>query len=343
MFIYRKGNIIQDFLNFFKIILFGKYDVIHVFEPFLPTYPILILLLRLKRSKTIYDSGDIHQLNGKLSGLPYISLKYMKLNEFLAYNLSDTIIVRGGCAKEIISNYFGLPLKKIKFIPDGVDLSRFDSRNSEEFKKSLGLSDKFVLGYSSSIRTLKIGTVDGARGWELLEIGKMMIESGRTNFKILIVGNGPGLSLLIKRATDYGLKEHILFTGFVSETDYPMYLRSMDAGFYESINHPAYIVMMPTKLIEYMASSLPIIAGNIGEAKRTFHNNGILYEPLEPDLSNLDKYLRGIFTACCKLYDDPSLAQNMGRKSRQIALEYYDWTRISQCYLDFLTLSFARR
>ena len=335
-FLYREGNIWNDFFYFLKQILFGKYDIVYIFEAFLPTFPFLFLILRFKLAKLVYDSGDIHFLNAELSGYNYLGKVFTKLNEFLAYNFSHKIIVRGGSAIQVISNLYRIPIDKILWIPDGVDLSKFESKNSKELRANLGLLGKFVLGYASSIRTLKVGKMHTARGWELLEIGKMMIKSGRFNFKILIIGDGPGLNLLIKRSIDYGLKEYVIFTGFVSEKDYPKYLNCMDVGFYESINHPSYLVMMPTKLVEYMASSLPIVAGNIGEPKRTFADNGILYKPLEPDSSNLNSYLEEIFEGFCRLYDDPPLALKMGRNSRQIALQYYDWKTIRQSFLDAL-------
>jgi glycosyltransferase involved in cell wall biosynthesis len=338
--VYRSGNKLRDFFIFFKTILFYKYDFAHVFEPFFPTYPFLILLLRLKRVKILYDSGDIHYYVSVFSKASYILQLYDKLAEFLAYNICDMVIVRGISAIEVISKIYGIRQNKITWIPDGVDLLKFDSVDPEQSRLKLGLSSTFVIGYASSIRSLKFGNFVTSRGWELLEIGKMLINSGRSNFKMLIIGDGTGLNQLVKKSIDYGLKEHVIFPGFVSEAEYPLYIRSMNVGFYESINHPSYIVMMPTKLVEYLASSLAIVAGNMGEGKRAFRDNGFLFTPLEPDLSNLKKYLTEIFMACSKLYDDSHLTELMGINSRKVACDYYDWNKIIESYIYQIKLRF---
>ena len=238
-FLYRKNDVFRDFFNFTKQILRNRFSLVHVFEPYLPTFPFLIFLLRLKGVRIIYDSGDIHYFTAIISKGRYLLQVFDKVMELIAYNISNNIIVRGGSARQVIKDTYGIPLNKIVWIPDGVDLTKFNTGNSLKCKSDLSLTDNFVIGYASSIRKLKIGSMDSGRGWEILEVAKMMIDSGRSNIKILVVGDGPGLTLLKERSKLYGLNDKVLFTGYVSEEKYPIYIKSMDVGFYQSINHPA--------------------------------------------------------------------------------------------------------
>ena len=328
----KSDNIFSDFTIIFKKIMLNKYSIVHVFEPFSPTFPFLFILLKFRTKKLIYDSGDIHYLSVLTANSPLKLKVSVRFNEFLAYKCSDIVIVRGFSAKDVVPKYYNLPRESIRWIPDGVDLIKFDEADGQGIREKHRLGSAFIIGYASGIRFLRIKENLMPRGWELLYVMDKMIKSGRDDFRLLIVGTGPALPVFIKLVKDNGYDKYVTFAGFVDNSEYAKYLRAMDVGFYESINTPLYQVMMPTKLVEYMAASLPILAGNIGEAKRTYNSNGILFAPLEADFRNLDMYIDEIYHAVSFMYDNREILRNMGKRSRQIAEKFYSWDIIASEY-----------
>lgn len=334
--LYMKKNKLYDFIAFFKKIVTQEFEIVHIFEPLFPTFPFLFLLLKYKKAKLILDSGDLQYDLSKLSQAAFHIRIYLKVSEFLAYSFVNFIIVRGYSARELISIKYKIDINKIKWIPDGVNLDYFSELDSNNLEKNFNLNGHLVIGYSAVIRKIKLGNFETVRGWELMEIGKRLLESGRLKFKLLVIGTGPGLDNLKQIAYAYQLNDHVIFTGFVSDNEYPRYLKLMDVGFYESLNDPVYSVMMPTKLVEYMASSLAILAGDLGEAKRTFNSNGLLYAPFDVKNKTIHSYINGICEAAIELYDERHLLLIMKRNSLEVAKKNYNWENIGKIYLNYL-------
>jgi len=77
---------------------------------------------------------------------------------------------------------------------------------------------------------------------------------------------------------------------------------------------------LPTKLLEYMAAGVPVVASNILPARYILKdfNCGILVEP-----SNPEQYAEAIIS----LLTHPKKAQQLGKNGHQAVLANYDWHR----------------
>jgi glycosyltransferase involved in cell wall biosynthesis len=328
----REQLIGTDFLRFSKF-LANNADFFHIFEPFLPTFPALYLFIKLFRGRPIiYDSGDVHFAVSRLSG-DFLSPYYLtlKFSESLAFQLSNKIIVRGRDMKKVLEYLYRISPKRITWVPDGVDLIRFSPRDSAHIRKRLGLEDKIVIGYSSDYRPIKVKNLQLARGWELIYVSKQLINKGYKNFVVLMIGKGKAVGLLKRMALDLGVKDYVMFTGFVPEGLYPDYINATDICFYESINDISYEAMLGTKMQEYMACGKPTIAGKIGEAKYALNHAGILIKPLNPNKKeDIPRYLNDITNAIITLMNNNDLRKKLGSNARKVAEEHYDWNKIAR-------------
>ena len=330
----RKQTIGTDFLRFSKFLANNRADMFHIFEPFLPTFPILYFFIRSLRDPIIYDSGDIHFAVSKMSGeflFPYYPI--LKFSESIAFRFSDKIVVRGRGMKKVLEYLYQVNPEKIVWIPDGVDLSRFFPVPSYQAKKMLGLENKFIIGYTSSYRPISLGGTKLGRGWELLYVAKRLVNIGYKDFVIIMMGKGKMLNLLKKIAVDLGIGDFIKFIGFIPYDSnlYPLYINACDIGFYESVKDISYHAMIGTKMLEFMACGKPMVAGNIDEARYALPHAGILIEPLRLSRQeDINRYLNDLVNAIITLMEDETLRKKLGSNARKVVEKYYNWNIIAK-------------
>ena len=81
---------------------------------------------------------------------------------------------------------------------------------------------------------------------------------------------------------------------------------------------PQYVDAYPTKLFEYMAAGLPVVASDVPLWRRIVEGTGcgLLVDPLDP---------AAIAAACARLLADEALAAQMGAAGREAALARFAW------------------
>jgi glycosyltransferase involved in cell wall biosynthesis len=326
----RKRSKGRDLIRFLRFSLANRGDAFHIFEPFPPTFPTLFALLKTLRRPIIYDSGDIHYAVSRISSQSYTRYTTLKWLESVAFRASDIVIVRGRGMGEILENLFNIDPAKLHWIPDGVDLTCFSPKGSEQAKKKLGLEDKIIIGYASDYRPLNVGSLPLCRGWELIHVSKRLLNSGYKDFLVLMVGRGRALDTLKRMAVELRVKDYVKFTGFVPDELYPTYINAMDICFYESLDDISYQAMTGAKMQEYMACGKPVVAGKIGEAKYVLRDAGILVRPLKPNKADIPRYLDDVTKAIMLLIEDGNLRKRLGNNARKRAEEHYDWNKIAE-------------
>jgi len=166
----------------------------------------------------------------------------------------------------------GCPHEKILYAHDGVDLTQFNhTMSKKEARKELNLpSNKTIVCYA--------GHLYRGKGIEtILSCAKMM-----PNLLFMLVGGQAHDIIFYKELALRQNLKNVLFTGFVYNTQIPMYLYSADVLVlpqYKNTEHKGW--MSPLKLFEYMAACRPIIATNLPTIKEVLvhHHNAILIEP----------------------------------------------------------------
>jgi len=307
-----------NFFSYIKVLAKEKPKIVHIFDPLIPDFPAIFLLLKILGARIVYDSGDLHHMNAKLRGRSKLLYYFVYFYEYLAYKLSDAIVVRGAGAIEIICTKYAVPVTKITRIPDTVELERFAlAECKQDFKRP-------VIGFASSLDLILSHGRTLARGWELIYVAKNLINLRVNDFTVLIIGRGRGKKVLEELANALGVKEHVIFTGYVSESLYPEYIKCIDIGFYESYTNSGYEVMVGTKMQEYMAAGKPVIAGNIGEARYALGDTELLVQPC--DLSSdtdMERYIDEITKKVMKLIKEPELRESLGNRNKNKAFEEY--------------------
>lgn len=136
--------------------------------------------------------------------------------------------------------------------------------------------------------------------------------------QLVLAGPVSPAGLLAEVAVRPGWKK-VRYLGVIDQIDVLRVLQSADIGIVLLHATPSYLQAPATKLYEYMASGLPVVApffegawpGIVEEA-----NCGFLVDPLSPT---------EIADACEKLLSDIGAAREMGQRGRLCAFERFDW------------------
>jgi glycosyltransferase involved in cell wall biosynthesis len=201
----------------------------------------------------------------------------------------------------------GAPAERVLVTPTGVDLDLFDGagEGSAELRRSLGLADRFVVGWVGSFR--------GFHAAEQAVEAAARVDGAA----LLMVGDGPDRPRVERLARERGIVA--VFTGTVAHTDLARHLGAMDVGLVlagpDQVFHYS-----PLKLAEYMASGLPVVAPATGQlAERLGESTGtVLVAPGDAD---------ALADALVALRDDGDRRKALGTAARAAAVRDWSWDR----------------
>ncbi|MCK4454445.1 glycosyltransferase family 4 protein [Candidatus Parcubacteria bacterium] len=288
-----------------------------------------------KISKQNYDlvygnthAGAFFSILGKLTGIPLVfdmhgipeefllvnELKISNVHKFFLMKFMDSAALRFSdkiiCVSKTMIGYLhnekGVPLKKMTYVTNGVDLNFFKPMDKEKInnmKKQLGIENKFVFGY--------IGYFQEYQGVEnFIEVAKKIGDRGTA---FLIVGG------------EKESKENdIIFIPKVPRAQIPDYYSVCDVLVLPRPSHIVTEVAAPTKFAEYTAMGKPILTTDVGDAADFVrqYQNGIIVENNHPE--NLEKGMLEFLTI------DKDELIKMGQNSRKLAENEFDWKKISK-------------
>ena len=190
--------------------------------------------------------------------------------------------------------------KPIKIISNGVDLEAYKPRKADPaiYKKYDLPTDKPIVTY--------IGRVDAEKHLSVLVDAFRSVRE-QADAHLLIVGAGIDLELLVDLADEYGIAEHVTFTGRVSDEDK---IALEHVGSLYAISSPAELQSIAT--LEAMACGQPVVAVDAGALSELCHDgkNGYLF-----DLDDSEGMAEGII----KILKDKRLRERFSKESVRIA------------------------
>jgi glycosyltransferase involved in cell wall biosynthesis len=225
----------------------------------------------------------------------------------------DYIIAPSYFTKKQIIETFKIPSKKIEVIHEGVDTSKFNPNNKPIFR------DKFKSQYV----ILFVGALVKTKNVDKL-IRVFNYVQKRIDASLVIVGEGPEKSNLMKIVKELNLTNKVFFEGFVKDEDLPYYYSSCDIFASCSIIEGFGLIFL-----EAMASGKPVVAFNIASIPEVVGNGGII-------IKNFD--LKEMANKIIELLSNKEVYEEYSRKAREIAINH-DWNIIARKYLSFFEKS----
>ncbi len=196
----------------------------------------------------------------------------------------------------------GISSAKLMPFPNGVDLESFPNKDGR------GVRQKYHLGNSKVI--IYVGVIGKARKLDVLINAFFKVREQRKDVKLLMVGDGTDRKDLEQLTSELGIKDEVIFTGQVHQSEVPNFIAAADIGVSPVPPLSFYKVSSPIKTLEYMATGKPVVANEeIHEHEEIIKQSG--GGILVPFASE------AFVSAIIKLLNDSEKAEEMGRQGHE--------------------------
>ena len=227
----------------------------------IPTYGLQISIMsRLFRVPVIHRALDASHAIRESWWNPLI-----KLWERMVITLSNRVSANNPEMADYVRGLAGSS-KIIEVHNPPLDLEHFDAVwELNPLKKELGLSseDKTILYMGSFFYFSGLGDV-------LESLSKHVKKDPR--IKLVLVGGGEQEAELRKKATELGVQDNVIFTGFVDYSVLPQYLKLADVAINPMIPLRVSDVALPHKVLQYLASGIPTVSTRLKGLERSLAN-----------------------------------------------------------------------
>ena len=252
-----------------KLLKKGSFDAIVLYA--VPTYGLQTLWLAKKyKVPVMFRALDVsHKIRTSLLS-PFI-----KAVEKRVYSKAD-LLSANNPAMARYCNDLGQRTHETKVHFPPLDLTHFQgAARNNTLRAELGLSDSDrVVVYMGSFFYFS-GLAEA-----MSEFGKLASQDSRLKF--LLVGGGEQDSELRKLASELGITEQVVFTGFVSYEDLPRCLKVADVAV--NTLQPTLVanVAFPNKVLQYMAAGLPVVSTKLDGLASVFENHPQITRESDP-------------------------------------------------------------
>ena len=232
----------------------------------------------------------------------------------------DSLTYLGEYTRQMISRPLTQSAKSamIKIAP-GIDTDHFSPRNSDNLRQSLQLSQKKVI--------VCVARLVHRKGQDKLIDAMPSILESISNAHLLIVGQGPYQSKLVKRVKKLGLEESVTFVGRINYEKLPEYICVGDLFAMPSRSRFGGLEVegLGIAYLEASACGLPVIAGSSGGAPDAVVDgkSGVVVNGTD---------ITAIAKTVIKFLRDPEGSRQMGQFGRNWVVEKWRWEIWSQAF-----------
>jgi glycosyltransferase involved in cell wall biosynthesis len=166
---------------------------------------------------------------------------------------SNTFLVTGTPGMgAYYSQHSGVPLSKIRIMPNFVEVGRFQAISRSASRKALGIPEAQTV-------LLYLHRVVPRKGAHYLPAIALRLTRELGPVRILVAGDGPYLPILRQRVRQEGVGDCFDFRGWIPNRDVPAYFRAADLFLMPSDEEG-----FPRVLLESMAAECPFVAFDVG-------------------------------------------------------------------------------
>lgn len=303
----------KTFLSFMfrtsKLVFTEKYDLL-----FATTTPLTVglpgILGRwLRRKPFVFEVRDLWPELPRAMGVirnPVV-LWAMGVLEWASYRSAHRLI---GLSPGIVDGiaHRGIDRDRIAMVPNGCDLDIFSSDGAAWQPAGVGTNDLVAVFAGAH------GLANGLDA--VLNAAAVLHRRGRTDIRIVLIGNGMQKAALVERAMSEGI-DNVIFVDPVRKTELVGLLRRADVGLQVLANIPAfYYGTSPNKFFDYIAAGLPVLNNYPGWLAGLIEESGcgIAVPPNDPEV---------FADALVKFADDRVATSAMGSRARALAEQQF--------------------
>ena len=280
-------------------------------------------LARWKRVPFVFEVRDLWPESlaavGMSDGNSLLHRSLAKIAGFL-YRRSDRVVVVTPAFEEFLVKRWAVPREKISVIENGVETELFAPEARTDRRRELGLEGKFVVSY--------IGTMGMAHGLETIVAAALQLRDANPRIVFLMLGEGAEKRRILELARERGL-HNIRFVDQQPREKIPSYICASDACLVLLKKTDLFKTVIPTKMLEFMSCSRPVILGVDGQARAILEEarGGLVIEPENSD---------ALANAVCYLAANEKLAREMGQNGREHIVRKFSRRHLAEKYIRVL-------
>ncbi len=224
--------------------------------------------------------------------------------------LSHCVVANASAVGELVSRTESVPASKLRVVPNGIDVTHFDTLAARAPEPPLPAALPGVprIAMIASMHLPDKGHAD------LLEAAALLEQRG-VRAQYLFVSDGTLRPALERRAHALGLDGVVCFLG--RRNDVPAVLTQVDL-----LVHPSWAEGFPNAVLEGMCAGKPVIATRVGGIPEVLIDGefGHLVDPRQP---------AQLAQAIADTLADPTAMRALGRRGRQHVERTYSLERLS--------------
>lgn len=277
------------------------------------------LVARLRGRKLVFEARDLWPEGAVKMGLIKNSMviKLLYAFESLCYKSSHTIIGLSPGIQQNIQARF--PACRVVSVTNAANLDLFSNRLSPPPNLEAG---------SYAIYFGNIGETNHS-GY-LLDAAAILLNQGRIDIQVVFIGEGQSKKELRERVAREGLT-NVSFLNLMPKSAVVSYVQHALVSVVPFKPIPVFDTMSPNKLFESMAAGVPVIQTTQGWIKDLIdaYQLGFTVNGHDP---------KALADKLMFLKDNPHLAQEMGKRARQVAEKFFDKDYLADKMLDILKM-----
>jgi glycosyltransferase involved in cell wall biosynthesis len=291
-----------------KVLMTRGFDAIHACNP-----PDLLFLIggfyKLSmRKKFLFDHHDINpELYEAKFGRRDFFYRLLRLFERWSFKTADISIATNESYKHIAIERGGMEESRIYVVRSGPNLDKWRILPP---RQELRHGRKYLVGY--------VGVMGQQEGIDyLLRAARYIVRDiHREDVHFTLVGGGPLLERMRRMAQDFGIADHVNFTGRISDRELLEVLNTADVCVNPDVANEMNDKSTMNKIMEYMALGKPIVQFDLLEGRFSARDASLYAKKNDPlDLA------RGIIA----LLDDPARRARMGEAGRLRVENELEW------------------
>ena len=254
-----------------------------------------------------YDTIDVEQpLNGK----------DMEIATEILKNAEKVVCISSFMAEKLVA--IGIEEEKTVLVHPGVDVEQFKPKKpSEKIAERTGYGKKRIM--------LSVARLVDRKGLDYAIRAFVDVRKDIKDLRYFIVGDGPEKNKLEKLAEELGVKEDVVFAGEVGNDELVDYYNACDVFVLPSIVSEKEFKSEGFGIVflEANACGKPVVGTRVSGIVDAVAENesGLLVE---------QRNVGQLAAAIKKILSDKRLAEKLGKKGRERAMEKFSWDAVAE-------------
>lgn len=301
--------LLWEFVLAWKVLLSRGFDVIHACNPPETMFLVGAFFKLFAGKRFIFDHHDLSpELYVAKYGRKGFMHRVLLALEKLTYKTADVSIATNESFRQVAIMRGGMDPDRVFVVRSGPDVRRLTITPPD---LALRQGAEHLIAY--------VGVMNSQDGVEyVLEAMRVLVVEQKRNVRAVLMGDGPMLPELKRRAAELGIAQSCTFTGWADDSVLIPYLNAADVCVSpdpaNEFNHSCTM----NKILEYMAMAKPVVLFDLVEGRRSAG---------EAALYAADNDSRDMAAKIAQLLDDPALRQRLGsigraRMERELSWEF---------------------